>query len=1700
MIRLYTSTGEEKPITEYTDYHITHVTNGLDELTLSIPENSDIYQYIYEEAKIVDDYNKWLVKKIDDDVILCELDFDFLKQTVYKDYVSSTRLLQEVLEDHLPNGWIIAGNTSTIKRTIEFDFCTDYDVIVECANTYDVYFQWDMLNQVLTVVNPALSQSTGVYISSELNLKIINFKGNSTEFATRLYAYGKDGMSIASAVVDGKTYGKPYVDDNTYSNKIVCAYWNDDRYTVPENLYADAVEKLKTLAIPVRSYECNVIDLAKQNPDYDFLDFKMFKLVTLMDVERGINIEHRIVEYVEYPDEPELNVITMATVTTKLTDKMNDLFSVAEEQQEKIATDLDAKILMATAMLTGAFGSHVISEDGNIYITDNENLASAQVVWRWNVNGIGKSTTGVEGPYTTALTFDDNFITSVITAMIVRADKVVTGKLQGPNSESYWDFDNDEIHIAGYTTESDVGNMIDINNEELSSLYYGKIEVDGKIADTETKITQSADAIMSTVSETYQTKSGMGDYSTTVQMNSAIEQSASGILTTVSETYDGKEIASRINQSADSVVIEASHIQLTGKNIADRINDSDSSITISATHINLTGANIADRLNAADSDVKITANHINLTGEVTISDLDSSLADALVTGVTTKLQYYLSTSSSQATGGSWQDTVPAWGQSKFVWVRVATTKKYSSGSEQTTYSTETYDENLTTALSESAAAKSLAQSAKATADGKIVTYYQSYEPSSANTGDLWIDTDDGNKLYRYSGSSWLNAQDTAIQSALTNAADAKSVADKKIITFAQDSTPTATDVGDLWIDTDDDNRLYRWSGSAWVSVRDGSISSANALAQNALDTAKSKIVTYYQTSEPTGATSGDLWIDTGNGNKLSRYNGSVWVSVQDEGIKTALTNAANAKAIADNKIVTFAQTSEPTATDIGDLWIDTDDSNKMYRWNGTTWISVRDTGIATAQAMAESANSTQVSLYYRSSSATAPTINTSSSIGTSDNTDNAWEYVMPKPKYGCYFFTCERYTSVKGTVTFSTVRQMSNLTYTSLWCSSNDSTYIDGGRIYAASVTSDQLAANSVTANKIESGAITTDKIDAGAVTAVKIDSGAVTTDKLAAGAVTAAKIATEAIAIGNLNEDAQAALVTNVITQDQYALGPSSIDPPTDATWSSTAPTIVTGQTLWKRTTTTKTFASGGTTVSYSYSVETNINTAATNAEEAKTTAEEAKENVPVVNLMPGMYLYEFSYGSSRTLNGITWVANADGTITATGTATANSYYYLNGEDFGRAVPVTLIDPTKKYVFHAVPEGGSTSSYYAQIRYTANGTTPSSSSGSTKRDTGSGATIPKGYWSVFCCLFIANGYDCGDGITFKPMLETGTTVHNYVSSHDGVGAIPAFTVKSTVSCYYRSTTNTAPSITSSTSIGTAVNTDNAWEYVMPRPKKGCYFYTCERYTYANGAISFSTVREIPNASYASKWCSSNDSAYIDGGAIYANSVTAAKIDVDDLFAQSITASDFNITGGSINIITSSETTDKITLSYDIHKLTLSPGYLGVRNSTEKMLTQSQSTGCLSLYNTSGSTYRIVSFIGGVRASTSDPFYGSISLYNSSGTRNVNISGETGAFTGCLASNMFKTKSVTLIDAQSLAGDGYVSKNVTFTPDTGYTAVGIVGWELNTSDGRAYARYMNIYACYFSSATNIYVNLCNTGTNTRTVTLKAIVLQMKTSV
>ena len=170
-----------------------------------------------------------------------------------------------------------------------------------------------------------------------------------------------------------------------------------------------------------------------------------------------------------------------------------------------------------------------------------------------------------------------------------------------------------------------------------------------------------------------------------------------------------------------------------------------------------------------------------------------------------------------------------------------------------------------------------------------------------------------------------------------------------IKTFLQNNVPTSENAGDLWIDSNDGNKIYRATSSGntavasgqWVltTITAGAIGLGSVLNQ-------AQVTTFAQNGVPTSTAVGDLWIDTNDGNKIYRAQSAGADQVTSgEWVITTLTKAGIGLGnVADERQITiFRQNGTPTATAVGDLWYDTDDNNRQYRASATgssNWVEV----------------------------------------------------------------------------------------------------------------------------------------------------------------------------------------------------------------------------------------------------------------------------------------------------------------------------------------------------------------------------------------------------------------------------------------------------------------------------------------------------------------------------------------------------------------------------------------------------------------------------------------------------------------------------------------------------------------------------------------------------------------------------------------
>jgi hypothetical protein len=315
------------------------------------------------------------------------------------------------------------------------------------------------------------------------------------------------------------------------------------------------------------------------------------------------------------------------------------------------------------------------------------------------------------------------------------------------------------------------------------------------------------------------------------------------------------------------------------------------------------------------------------------------------------------------------------------------------------------------------------------------------------------------------------------------------VANAKNRTYFQSTAPTAPlVVGDLWYNSADNNKLHRWSGTAWVVTDDTRIA-ANEAAISAEVTARSNADTAFTQSI------------------------------------TTLTSTVNTKAR------TFSQTTAPPSSGLvdGDLWFDTDDDRKLYRWNGTTWVVSDDARINTNTVAIQTEATTRANAdnsLFAQYTVKVDLNGRVSGFGLASTLNNATpfsEFTIIADRFSVVSPTNPGETPtvpfVIGQVNGQQVVAISNaliqdaaITNAKIGLLAVDTAQIANSAIKEAkidnlAVTEAKIGNLAVGSTKIKDGAITTTKIFAGAVTADKIDASAVTADKISAGAVTASKV-----------------------------------------------------------------------------------------------------------------------------------------------------------------------------------------------------------------------------------------------------------------------------------------------------------------------------------------------------------------------------------------------------------------------------------------------------------------------------------------------------------------------------------------------------------------------------------------------------------------
>lgn len=421
---------------------------------------------------------------------------------------------------------------------------------------------------------------------------------------------------------------------------------------------------------------------------------------------------------------------------------------------------------------------------------------------------------------------------------------------------------------------------------------------------------------------------------------------------------------------------------------------------------------------------------------------------------------------------------------------------------------------------------------------------------------------------------WIGVGRNAPGASFSQVEAVRVLSDNKTRVFYQTTAPASDSnytlkANDLWFDTDDGNKPYRWTGSAWaettdtrladswaeiVDIRNATANPSGAAAQriNGISaTASSKNRTFYQasTSAPSSPTTGDLWFQTDQGNKAFRWNGSAWVETTDTRLPTAVSSITNIETAKIGYCTIGGNTSTHGDKSACEAAGGT--------WNvGLPWATaVKQVSITAANGQSATVQQQFEAIYGAGGLRAQYNVKLDvngyvAGFGLYNEGAGASGFIVRADKFVVGSAGSNRTPFViDGGVTYIDAAVIKDGTITSAKIGTLNADKITGGfldmaRINTGAITAEKMAVGTITAASgvIADAAITTAKIADAAITSAKIADASITNADIANATITGAKIATATIATANIGDlQVTNAKIAN-LSVDSYKIADAAI------------------------------------------------------------------------------------------------------------------------------------------------------------------------------------------------------------------------------------------------------------------------------------------------------------------------------------------------------------------------------------------------------------------------------------------------------------------------------------------------------------------------------------------------------------------------------
>ncbi len=303
-------------------------------------------------------------------------------------------------------------------------------------------------------LHAARGSDTGIAIEYGKNLTDIKQERNIEEVYTALYPYAvkKEStetettetlITLSEKVLPTDSYGV-YGHDRALIKDFSGDFEQGEEIT-EATLRAKAQAYLTDNAIDVPSVNITVSFLHLwQTVDYAAVapleKVRLCDTVTVRFAKLGISAKAKVIKTVyntlnEKYDSIELGDAKSTFTDTVLSQKA-DIVSTNTaivDQTSYVVQAYKAAIKTATDLITGQAGGYVVLNPKynpqEILIMDTDDIETATKVWRWNAAGLGYSSNGYNGPYSTAITMNGAIVADFITTGTLTAIAIEGGTM-----------------------------------------------------------------------------------------------------------------------------------------------------------------------------------------------------------------------------------------------------------------------------------------------------------------------------------------------------------------------------------------------------------------------------------------------------------------------------------------------------------------------------------------------------------------------------------------------------------------------------------------------------------------------------------------------------------------------------------------------------------------------------------------------------------------------------------------------------------------------------------------------------------------------------------------------------------------------------------------------------------------------------------------------------------------------------------------------------------------------------------------------------------------------------------------------------------------------------------------------------------------------------------------------------------------------